>query len=120
VSANPSDSCIFCKIIAGEIPSPKVHENAGFIVIRDIQPQAKTHLLVIPKKHYPNLVEIPAAEAAGIHAGILGTALEAAEKEGMTGQGFRTVINTRDWGGQSVHHLHLHLLGGAPLSGKFA
>jgi histidine triad (HIT) family protein len=113
-------SCIFCKIVAGEIPSPRVFENDDFIVIRDIQPQAKKHLLVIPKAHYPNLLEIPVEAASRVHSGLFGVALAAVKLERMDEQGFRSVINTRDWGGQTVHHLHLHLLGGEPLGGRFA
>ena len=114
------NSCIFCKIASGQIPSPRVHEDADFFVIRDIQPQAKVHLLVIPKKHYASLAEIPASEASLVHSGILSAAVQAARKEGILESGFRSVINTREDGGQTVHHLHLHVLGGAPVSGKFA
>jgi len=120
MTPSTKSDCIFCKIVAGEIPSPRVHESEDFIVIRDIQPQAKKHLLVIPKKHVANLLEVPTSEAPGIHAGLLATAVAAAKLEGMDSQGFRTVINTRDWGGQTVHHLHLHVLGGEPLAGRFA
>lgn len=112
--------CIFCKIIAGAIPSPRVHQNSHFIVIRDIQPQASRHLLVIPRRHHASLADIPASEASEVHAGLLAMAVEAAEKEGMKEQGFRCVINTRAWGGQTVFHLHLHVLGGEPLGGRFA
>ena len=114
------DSCIFCKIATGQIPSPRVHEDSDFFVIRDIQPQARVHLLVIPKKHYPSLADIPGAEAASVHSGILAAAVEAARKEGILESGFRSFINTREHGGQTVHHLHLHVLGGAPVSGRFA
>lgn len=62
-------SCIFCKIATGQIPSPRVHEDDDFFVIRDIQPQARVHLLVIPKKHYASLADIPGAEAASVHSG---------------------------------------------------
>lgn len=113
-------SCIFCRIIAGEIPSPRLHENDGFIVIRDIQPQARKHLLVIPKDHHASLLEVPAAVSSQLHSGLLSTALEAVGIEGMAAEGFRLVINTRDWGGQSVHHIHMHVLGGEPLGGRFA
>jgi histidine triad (HIT) family protein len=110
-------SCIFCKIIAGEIPAAKVFENSDFIAIRDIQPQAKVHLLVIPKKHLECLDSDGAEE---VNSKILSAALEVTRLEGLAEKGFRFVVNTREWGGQSVAHLHLHVLGGEPLRGRFA
>jgi histidine triad (HIT) family protein len=110
-------NCIFCKIASGEIPSAKVFENAEFVAIRDIQPQAKVHLLVIPKTH----VECLDSEgSADINASILNTAVVVARKEGLATNGFRVVVNTREWGGQTVSHLHLHILGGEQLRGRFA
>jgi histidine triad (HIT) family protein len=112
--------CIFCKIIDGAIPSPRVHEDDHFIVIRDIQPQARYHFLVIPKLHIRSLSDVPASSAPAIFSGLLQTAVGVADSHGLSGQGYRTVINTREWGGQTVHHLHLHLLGGQQLRGGFA
>lgn len=109
--------CIFCRIIAGEIPSAKIFENAEFIAIRDIQPQSRVHLLVIPKEH----VECLDSEGAtDLNAKILNVAVEVARQQGVAADGFRVVVNTREWGGQTVDHLHLHLLGGEQLRGRFA
>jgi len=114
--------CIFCKIIRGEIPSPRVAESDEFICIRDIQPQAKHHLLVIPKQHLESLAEAFPAEGAS-QAALMGRMLEfgtrVAREQGLLPQGFRSVVNTGANGGQTVFHLHLHLLGGEPLRGSF-
>jgi histidine triad (HIT) family protein len=110
-------SCVFCKIASGEIPSARVFEDAEFIAIRDIQPQAKVHLLVIPKAH---IECIDSDGAAGVNAKILNAAVEVARQEGLAADGFRVVVNTRVWGGQTVAHLHLHVLGGEQLRGRFA
>ncbi len=110
-------SCIFCKIAAGEIPSARVFENAEFIAIRDIQPQAKVHLLVMPKAHVECLDSSGAAE---VNSKLLNTAVEVARQEDLAADGFRVVVNTREWGGQTVAHLHLHILGGEQLRGRFA
>ncbi len=120
-----STSCIFCRIISGEIPSPRILETESAIVIRDIQPQAPTHLLVIPKKHCASLDELftvsSGAEEAVRSAGeLLSIAHRAAQLQGLLPGGFRTVINTGEQGGQTVFHLHVHVLGGRSLAGGFA
>lgn len=114
-------ACIFCRIIRGEIPSPRLFEDDRCIVIRDIQPQAKTHLLVVPKKHIAGLDAVgdDAQEAQDLgHLLLVGTRI--AHEHGLMPRGFRTVINTGPDGGQSVFHLHAHILGGEKLSGNFA
>lgn len=113
----PGLNCIFCRIIDGVISSERVFENPEFIVIRDIQPQAKIHLLIIPKVHVECLESV---EADKINARILPLAVEVARAQGLSQQGFRVVVNTKQWGGQTVPHLHLHLLGGEQLHGRFA
>ena len=121
MSAHASALCIFCKIIAGEIPSPRVYEDADFIAIRDIQPQARTHFLVLPKAHLASLDEaFPAAGGAPVPAisRLLEVATEIARGQGLLPGGFRAVINTGVQGGQTVFHLHLHLLAGE-LGGQF-
>jgi histidine triad (HIT) family protein len=103
-------SCLFCKIVAGEIPSKKVFEDDLTYAFRDINPQAPTHILVVPRKHIASLAESEAADQALI--GYLHwVAARIAASEGLS-KGFRTVINTGADGGQTVDHLHLHLLGG--------
>ncbi|HUP57191.1 MAG TPA: histidine triad nucleotide-binding protein [Bdellovibrionota bacterium] len=108
---NTSADCVFCKIIAGKIPSPRVYEDERFICIRDIRPQAKVHLLVVPREHVVSL------ETAGSE--LVGAMFESARKiafqEKLLPSGFRSVINTGVAGGQTVWHLHLHLLGGETL-----
>ena len=110
--------CLFCKIIAGTIPAPKLFENDEFICIRDIRPQAKTHLLVIPKKHLDSL-DTAFPKDGKSESALIGNLLEAgtqiARKQGLLPAGFRAVINTGRDGGQTVFHLHLHLLGGTVL-----
>ena len=103
--------CIFCRIAQGEIPAQRVDETERVLAFRDIQPQAPTHLLLIPKQH----VAGSAAELDAGHAELLGElfmlAARLAEREGLT-QGWRLVTNVGQDAGQSVHHLHFHLLGG--------
>jgi histidine triad (HIT) family protein len=105
--------CLFCKIIAGEIPSKMVFEDHLTYAFRDINPQAPTHVLVVPRKHIASL-----AETGAEHQELLGylqlVAARIAVSEGLS-NGFRTVINSGPDGGQTVDHLHLHLLGGRPM-----
>ncbi|HTX40657.1 MAG TPA: histidine triad nucleotide-binding protein [Acidobacteriaceae bacterium] len=102
--------CIFCKIVAGEIPSKKVHEDDGVFAFHDIDPKAPTHILVIPKKHVASLAHAEAGDEA-ILGRLLATTARIAQGQGL-GQGYRVVISTGPQGGQTVDHLHLHLLGG--------
>ncbi len=106
--SNSSEDCIFCKIVKKEIPSKIIFENDDCIAFNDIKPASPTHILVIPKKHYKNLIEVNDKELLG---NLLLTAKEVALKHGLT-DGFRTVINTGDNGGQTVYHIHVHVLGG--------
>ena len=103
------DDCIFCKIGAGKIPVESVYEDSEFIAFRDQHPQAPIHVLLIPRAHHATLMDID-------DEGMLGRALlavqQTAQRLGIADEGFRTVINTRDNGGQTGHHLHFHLLGG--------
>lgn len=103
--------CIFCKIIAGDIPSDKVYEDDKILVFKDIAPKAPTHLLMIPKQHIPSLAEVT-AEDADILGYMMTKVPRLAEDAGLS-NGFRTIINTGDDGGQEVYHIHIHILGGA-------
>jgi histidine triad (HIT) family protein len=116
-----SADCIFCRIIDGKIPAPRVLETDDAIVIRDIQPQAKSHFLVIPKKHVPSLAEVlESTDGGSREIGALFSVIHrVAKQEGLLPDGFRTVINTREKGGQTVPHLHIHLLAGDGLGGRF-
>ena len=101
--------CIFCKIGNGEIPSPKLFENDEFFCVRDIQPTAKTHLLVIPKQHVSGLDSV-FENAPGLTEKLFKTSVEIARAQGLLPGGYRSVINTGKEGGQTVFHLHLHLM----------
>lgn len=102
--------CIFCKIVKGEIPSKKVHEDEFSLAFHDIEPKAPTHILVIPKKHVASLAEARPADEALLGRLLLAAAEIAREQE--LGRGYRVVISTGPEGGQTVDHLHLHLIGG--------
>ncbi len=110
--------CIFCKIVKGEIPSSKVFEDDKVLGFKDIYPQHPLHYLFIPKKHYTSLVDMP-HEEADVMAHIFRAMKSVAEKEGFSEKGFRNVINTGTWGGQTVFHLHVHLMAGHEMSPKF-
>ena len=110
------EDCLFCKIVAGEIPSTKVYEDVWCYAFRDIAPQAKTHILVVPKAHIASAAELT-AENSGLAAKCLTAAAQIARAEGLTG-GYRIVSNVGDDAGQTVHHLHFHILGGEKLTEK--
>lgn len=110
--------CLFCKIIAGEIPSTKVYEDETVLAFRDIAPQAPTHVLVVPKAHIKDAGEIT-AENAAIAAHCLEVAALVAKQENLTG-GFRLVSNCGGDAGQTVDHLHFHVLGGKKMSEQMA
>lgn len=107
------DNCLFCRIIRGEIPSSKVYEDEKMLVFKDIQPIAKTHLLAVPKTHFKLLSEAD-GEKAEILKYMLSKIPEIAESNGC-GNGYRLVINQGDDAGQTVFHLHIHILGGEKL-----
>ncbi len=108
--------CLFCKIIAGEIPSKKVYEDDQIYAFYDIEPQAKTHVLIVPKAHIQGAGEIT-AKNSDVIAHIFERLPSLAKQMGLDG-GFRVVTNWGDDGCQSVKHLHFHLLGGQKLSGQ--
>ena len=109
------DNCVFCKIIAGQIPSPRLYEDEKMIVIKDIEPKAKLHYLCIPKQHFA-LLSATDDEKAEIVKHCFKTIPALQEKLGLQ-NGYRVIINQGEDGGQTVHHLHIHLLGGETLSG---
>ena len=111
-------SCLFCRIIAGEIPSTKVYEDETVLAFRDIAPQAPTHILVIPKAHISGVSAIT-PENSAVVAHIFEVIPRIAAAEGLT-EGFRVVSNCGDHAGQTVHHLHFHILGGQQLSLQMA
>jgi histidine triad (HIT) family protein len=104
-----ADQCLFCRIARGEIAAKIVKDTGDCVAFRDINPQAPTHVLVIPKAHVPSLNEATDAAMVGRLALV---AAEIAREEGLAERGYRTVINTNADAGQTVFHIHLHLLGG--------
>jgi histidine triad (HIT) family protein len=112
VAHNPD--CLFCKVVAGTIPAKRVYEDAESLAFADINPKAPTHLLIIPRRHIASL-----ADAAATDTPLLGHLMAVAANLARTERlatGYRIVINTGTDGGQTVHHLHLHLLGGRHMS----
>ena len=114
------DNCIFCKIVAGTIPSERIHEDEDLVVFHDIHPAAPVHLLIVPKQHVATL-----ADCGEQHAAMLGKMLLLAPKlaqehgcgvvpqtDGSAAGGFKTLVNTGPDGGQEVYHLHMHVIGG--------
>ena len=108
-------SCLFCKIIAGEIPASKVYEDDEVIAFNDINPQAPTHVLILPKRHVATLNDLSAADDAVVGA-MVRRAAAIAKEQGFDGPGYRTVFNCNAQAGQTVFHIHLHLLGGRTLA----
>ena len=105
------ESCVFCKIVAGEIPARKVYEDADLLAFEDLNPAAPVHVLIIPKKHVATLRDVGEAEGELIGA-IFTAANGIAREKGVAEEGFRMVVNCGENGGQTVFHLHFHLLGG--------
>lgn len=110
------ENCIFCRIIRGEIPSVKVYEDDDMLIIKDVNPQAEIHLLLLPKEHYANIVEMSDAQARTLAACI--KKLSGMVDELGLKDGFRLVSDKGANACQSVEHLHIHILGGKPLSEK--
>ena len=107
------DDCIFCKIAAGEIPSTRVFEDDVCVAFNDLSPQAPTHILIIPRDHIDSLDTAVSANKESL-GHLLLTAAEIAREKGFADDGYRVVINTNADGGQTVFHLHVHLLAGRP------
>lgn len=110
-----AEDTIFGKILRGEIPSEEVYSDEDFYAFRDVNPGAPTHVLVIPRRPIPRVTDATEADAELLGRLIL-TANKVAKQEGLDQNGFRYVINCGDWGGQTVYHLHLHVLGGRALN----
>ncbi|MBI3603975.1 MAG: histidine triad nucleotide-binding protein [Nitrospirae bacterium] len=106
--------CLFCRIVERKIPSKIVHEDELVVAFEDVNPQAPTHMLVIPRKHIPSLKETDAADAA-LLGHLMTVCAKIAKQKGLADSGYRLVTNTGPNGGQTVFHLHIHLLGGRPM-----
>jgi histidine triad (HIT) family protein len=109
--------CIFCGIIKGDIPSSKVYEDDKVLAFHDISPAAPVHVIVVPKRHIPTLMDVAAADMEDLNA-MMTAAQQIARIKGIEERGFRTVINCNKDGGQIVFHLHMHILGGKKLEEK--
>ena len=107
--------CLFCRIVSGGVPASRVLESPRTVSFRDISPQAPTHVLVIPKEHYPDLAALAAADDS-LLAELVSQVHEVAEAEGISGRGYRVVFNTGPDAGQAVPHVHAHVLAGRELS----
>ncbi len=108
-----NENCLFCKIVAGEIPSAKIYEDEFCVAFNDINPQAPTHILIIPREHLDSLDKAQKSDKETL-GHLLLAAAEIAREKNFAEDGYRTVINTNSDGGQTVFHLHIHLLGGRP------
>jgi histidine triad (HIT) family protein len=107
--------CLFCKIVAGDIPADVVLDNEGCLAFRDIDPKAPTHVVVVPKAHHQDLAALAASDP-GLTARLVATCTEVAQAAGLPDSGYRIVFNTGAGAGQSVFHVHGHVLGGRPLT----
>ncbi len=107
--------CLFCRIVAGELPAEVVLDSEHALAFRDVNPQAPTHVLVVPKEHHPDTASLAEADPRQLGE-VFRTAAAVAKAEGLVEAGYRLVTNTGPHAGQTVHHLHVHVLGGRPMS----
>lgn len=105
------ESCLFCKIVAGDIPATRVHEDEQALAFQDIRPQAPTHVIIVPKQHVSSVLDVTASHEAMV-GHLIRVAQEIARARGLADAGFRLVVNCGPAGGQTVYHVHIHLLGG--------
>jgi len=110
----PKTMCVFCKIVAGELPAKVVYEDDLIMAFHDINPRKKVHVLVIPKKHIPSLNDLT-EEDKEVMGHLVVKIPEIAKKLGIAEDGYRVIVNTGRHGGQEVYHVHFHLLGGEPV-----
>lgn len=106
-------SCLFCRIVAGDLPSTRLYDDELVIAIRDISPQAPTHILVLPRAHIASATDLTDGDGP-LLGRLFFVAAALARSEGIADAGYRLVSNVGEWGGQSVDHLHVHLMGGRP------
>ena len=109
------EACVFCRIVAGDLPSRNVHEDADIIAFHDIAPRAPTHILILPRLHIPSALDLT-EEHSRVLGRLFQVAAEIARREGIAERGYRLVTNVGMWGGQSVDHLHWHLMGGRSMA----
>lgn len=112
-----SQQCIFCKIVQRTLPSEKVYENEHVFAFKDISPQAPVHLLIVPKKHITDILDVEPQDRE-VFGHLFQAVQQLAGQFGIAGSGFRTVFNSGDHACQTIYHLHLHLIGGAQMGGS--
>ena len=110
-----TDDCLFCRIAAGDLPATKVHEDDDVVAFRDITPRSPTHILIIPRRHIASALALTEADGA-LLGRLFGVAADLARSLGLADGGYRLVTNVGQWGGQTVDHLHIHLMGGRSFS----
>jgi histidine triad (HIT) family protein len=113
------EDCIFCKIVNGTIPSSKVYEDDEVVAFDDIRPMAPVHVIIIPKKHIPTLLDVNTDNMSAVSS-LFVAARKVAQIKGIDKRGFRAVINCNEEGGQVIFHLHMHILGGKKLKDELA
>ncbi len=106
------EGCVFCRIVAGELPARKVYEDDAFVAFHDIHPKAPVHLLVVPKEHVPRLFDYPDDEEGERKLGALFRTVNRVARRVLGLEGYRVVVNVGEKGGQEVFHVHVHILGG--------
>ncbi len=111
----PDPGCLFCHIVAGDVPADVVRDSGRTLAFRDISPQAPTHVLVVPKDHHQDAAALTAADPE-LATVLLAEAVAVAVTEGVAQTGYRMVLNTGEQGGQTVSHVHVHVLGGRPMT----
>lgn len=107
-------NCLFCKIIGNEIPASRVYEDDHVLVIKDINPQAPVHLLAMPKRHFPGVHDVPTADAS-LFGDLFSAIGKVAKQEKLSGDSYRLVVNFGEKAGQSVPHIHVHIMSGRPM-----
>jgi histidine triad (HIT) family protein len=107
--------CLFCRIVAGDLPSRRVYEDDVVIAFHDIAPRAPTHILILPREHIPSVLELTEDEGR-LLGRLFRVAADIARSQGIAERGYRLVSNVGEWGGQSVDHLHWHLMGGRSMT----
>jgi histidine triad (HIT) family protein len=111
VTLNADPACLFCRIVAGDVPSTRLHEDDLVLAIRDIAPRSPTHILLLPRRHIPSALDLTDDDGP-LLGRLFSVAADLARSEGIADAGYRLVSNVGTWGGQTVDHLHIHLMGG--------
>jgi histidine triad (HIT) family protein len=111
VTTDSATDCLFCRIVAGDVPSDRLHEDDLVVAFRDIAPRAPTHVLLVPRRHIPSALDLTDADGPLVGR-MLAVAADLARSLGIADAGYRLVSNVGRWGGQTVDHLHIHLMGG--------